>query len=1639
MKYYGTMIVLIQLRGAVYTADSSEHIESFVEDNKFYFTMPANDITFRAWYNPARYATVNYDENAVFCGIAGCYAVGETINFYCEAKLGYAIESVTVNGEAIEKSEEFENNYTFTMPDEDIEIVIDYTANERYNINAEFDYNAIDSWGYNSIDGACEGYNVVLEVNPHYGIYITDIIITTADGTVVESEFIEYSEEIGSPHSKFVMPASDVNVEFIYTEAQKYNINDIIYNYSLFHLSSRNYRETEAEGYNAKLSLIEKNCTINSLKVISAADGTEVESTFTRDTNEEGDLLAILEFVMPNYDVEVVIDYTENEKYNVVYGNGYPAGMVRGTYMNFGGSAFVDDNVQYGITTYNKFVVNSMKIVATDGTEVDSTFTQEKTSDGFVTYSIEFTMPAYDVEIVVDYTELHTYKVDVSTAYVCEGFGGLDWVTLKSEAVEGESITVNGLYSNPGYPRLTDARIIDENGTEIESVLIYDERDPASVVGITFTMPACAVKLETTAEANQRYKVKFAIPENIDSFYSSMWYNQYIDGVDATPEGSIVTFYMVPKSGYMIEKVTATATDGTVIDALVERDYDSSNYNQMKATFTMPASDVEVKFEFSKLNEIKINWNEGLYSVSWNNQYGNYGYSGEEKIITVDSKNGYKITNAYILASDGSVVESVLTYDSIETDKVTGLMFTMPGDDVTLYVESIAFDYKLTAISTGNGAVTPETDTYKTDEIVDISVTPDEGYVLDSFDIHYAPNGFISLSEFDNGDGSGDGDITVNSYNGKNLLEEKGIAPDDVYGVQVKLNDVCVDGLSTSAWYGGIIGTFSMDSGWKDFFWRPYSWDNDALRPTDTEVEEEEEEIDTDSDSGTDNIPDDSSADGNQSYITYAEAPTKVMTVDNTKAELTKDGVITYFSEEPLFAADDNFLNVWFMSWGEGVVVDEINVLGKDGNVILGDGEEGADYSLYNEGVACGYIDGTSSSLTLKVTEDIDTLNVTVKGAISDWEYNGVIVTRSDGTSDRYMWGGKNVTWDWFWDESVPESERGVNSNYWIGTTIGSVTPLAIPVDNGSVVEFITAQYTNKIENIYTVVVPDEAEIINTPGTVEPGRYVEMADGSYNFGYRTIPCHAIAIASFKKEATEKYEINVETNKSIAGYSKNYRDSFVAQAGDKVEVTLVPKAGFNTTSISVKDAAGNEIEKVYSLDKLSKEIKIVGVKFVMPASEVTITSEYVAIPYDLYTRSDYKGTVTSDKSNYVAEEEVTLTLTPDEGYELDKFVLNRGVLSGISTSSLDNSDGEADGHIKIYDLEEFIPALEESNYSYSDIYGLRVKFDIDPEEFNDSALWIGGGIGANANEIGWYSVEWGKHLEGFDDKPVVIGEDGVIEWINETPLFVESDGYMGLWVQTWGGTTTVLEMDVLGKNGEVLFGDSVSSEEALSDSVFYCRPTPDNTSAFSFEVTEDVKTIKAHHSASKLFDGWLFNGLTVTYPDGIKKAYVIASSDLAGTWIVDGVETTEAIAVAKLGKADFEIPVEKGAVVDFYSICSEFRLTVEGDINVLLGSSESPYTLTENEDGTYTVKFKGRAEVLSAYATFKESSHTIKTRATINGTLVSDKIVADTGETVHLSITPNGGFTVDKIAVNTASGKKLNMLLQQLQKAMVKFL
>ena len=148
--------------------------------------------------------------------------------------------------------------------------------------------------------------------------------------------------------------------------------------------------------------------------------------------------------------------------------------------------------------------------------------------------------------------------------------------------------------------------------------------------------------------------------------------------------------------------------------------------------------------------------------------------------------------------------------------------------------------------------------------------------------------------------------------------------------------------------------------------------------------------------------------------------------------------------------------------------------------------------------------------------------------------------------------------------------------------------------------------------------------------------------------------------AFLGEKTE-YTITNTTSASANG-TISVRDKALAGAG--VTITATPDSGYELGCISVKDASGNAVALSGSGNTRT---------FTMPASNVTVTASFALIKHDITISPSANGTVTvKDNLEKAARgTEITITATPDSGYELGSISVKDASGSAVALTGSGN--------------------------------------------------------------------------------------------------------------------------------------------------------------------------------------------------------------------------------------------------------------------------------------------------------------------------------------------------------------------------------
>ena len=227
----------------------------------------------------------------------------------------------------------------------------------------------------------------------------------------------------------------------------------------------------------------------------------------------------------------------------------------------------------------------------------------------------------------------------------------------------------------------------------------------------------------------------------------------------------------------------------------------------------------------------------------------------------------------------------------------------------------------------------------------------------------------------------------------------------------------------------------------------------------------------------------------------------------------------------------------------------------------------------------------------------------------------------------------------------MPEGAVEITTSYSV--VIYSVSLLG--GDNGETV--VSATESSRDQAITVTATPNEGfafESISVKNSEDQELEVtQNEDGSYGF---TMPADNVSVStSFAQLYT--IEVAAEENGTTAPSLSE------AVAGTSILVGTTPSGVYNLGSISVQDANGQNVEIVDNLNGTHT--------FIMPESNVTITSVYVAV-FTITLNGGENGTTESSAVEAESSESVTITTTPSEGYQLDSISAINSTIDSIAS-------------------------------------------------------------------------------------------------------------------------------------------------------------------------------------------------------------------------------------------------------------------------------------------------------------------------------------------------------------------------------------
>ena len=198
------------------------------------------------------------------------------------------------------------------------------------------------------------------------------------------------------------------------------------------------------------------------------------------------------------------------------------------------------------------------------------------------------------------------------------------------------------------------------------------------------------------------------------------------------------------------------------------------------------------------------------------------------------------------------------------------------------------------------------------------------------------------------------------------------------------------------------------------------------------------------------------------------------------------------------------------------------------------------------------------------------------------------------------------------------------------------------PAENGTVIaDKETAKYG---ETVTLTITPNEGYEFDQLHVLDGETQVAVTittEGKYTF---VMPAGNVEISATFKMTDYTIIIEPTENGTVTA------DKQTANLGETVTLTITPNEGYELDEIHVMNGTTQVAVTITTEGKYT---------FVMPAGNVEISATFKMTDYTIIIEPTENGTVTADKQTANMGETVTLTITPNEGYELDEIHVMNG--------------------------------------------------------------------------------------------------------------------------------------------------------------------------------------------------------------------------------------------------------------------------------------------------------------------------------------------------------------------------------------------
>ena len=376
---------------------------------KYYFTMPKDDVIIIATFVRGNSVDEDDDYYDIFVAESDHGEVdvddeavsGDTVKIKVESDYGYTVDEVVVykeNGKTVTVTKK-STYWQFTMPSSDAFIEVTYKKGSGSSSSSDGDYDIDlyynDDYGYvDVVDSADASEKVYLYIEPEDDCEVDEIVITRTNGNTVS-----YKYSSSNDYYYFTMPASDVEIEVTFVgeidDDDDEDDYDGSYAIILDYDDDAGIVEVDdeaEEGEKVYIELeLEDEYTLDKIRVFEYATGATVAVRKSSATKYY--------FTMPADDVFVIVTFDseeyegDDEYYISVDSNDLDLGSADSSLSK----AAKGERVLIFINSESEYAVTDVIAVRSNG----HTITVDKINN----FCYEFTMPASEVEVVVNFDE----------------------------------------------------------------------------------------------------------------------------------------------------------------------------------------------------------------------------------------------------------------------------------------------------------------------------------------------------------------------------------------------------------------------------------------------------------------------------------------------------------------------------------------------------------------------------------------------------------------------------------------------------------------------------------------------------------------------------------------------------------------------------------------------------------------------------------------------------------------------------------------------------------------------------------------------------------------------------------------------------------------------------------------------------------------------------------------------------------------------------------------------------------------------------------------------------------------------------------------------------------------------------------